>query len=183
MPFASAPVPRRWLGLIGKEHGANKSRGKKQVYNPEEEAEKAIYRSENGKIYHPSEHILGALIKGGVAFKFEGKKTYKDCMKAGVVVEPECIPLLDKDGKQFKTWDEIDARNVVIQRARVIRWRPRFNDWKMAFTISIIDEDNIPVSTLKDILERAGTIGIGDYRPRFGRFQVTKFQEADNGKV
>ena len=57
------------------EHGINVKKAKKKIYNPEEEAEKATYRDKNGEIYQPSEHILGALIKAAVSFKFEGKKT------------------------------------------------------------------------------------------------------------
>ena len=40
------------------EHGANKSRAKKKVYVPEEEAEKLLFRAKDGTVYHPSEHIL-----------------------------------------------------------------------------------------------------------------------------
>jgi len=65
----------------------------------------------------------------------------------------------------------------VIQRARVLKWRPKFNQWKLQFTITILDETNISPANVKEILEKAGaTKGIGDYRPRFGRFMVTKFK-------
>jgi len=155
------------------EHGANKVTGKKKVYIPQEEAEKALYRDKKTEeIVHPTEHIFGALIKAGTAFKFEGKKTFKDIIKAGLIVEPEYVPL------NKKKWDEIDTRPVVIQRARVMKWRPRFNQWKIEFEIQILDDENISIPLLKQILERAGTYhGIGDYRPRFGRFMVTEFNE------
>ena len=159
------------------EHGLETSKAKKKVYVPEEEANKSLYKNEDGSIYQPSEHILGALIKSGTTFKFEGKKTYKDIMKADIVVEPDNIPLLNIDGTPKTTYDEIDSRGVVIQRARITRCRPKFNEWKINFTIEIIDDENLSVSTLKEIMEKAGKIGIGDYRPRFGRFIVTSFQE------
>jgi len=159
-------------------NGANKSRAKKKVYDPEEEAETALFRGKDGNIYHPSEHIFGAMVKSAVYFKFEGKKTYKDIIKRGVIVEPFEIPLMDEKGEVYKGWDEIDTRRVVIQRSAITRWRPLFHEgWKLKFNISIIDDENLAPSTLKEILERAGTIGIGDYRPRFGRFQVTSFKE------
>ncbi len=155
------------------DHGENQNKAKKKIYVAEEEAKKALYTdSDTGKIVHPSEHIYGALIKAAVYFKFEGKKTYKDIIKAGIVLEPEYIPL------NKENWDEIDCRPVVIQRARVARWRPRFNDWKLTFNINILDDENLQISLLKDILDRAGKYhGIGDNRPRFGRFIVTNFQE------
>ncbi len=153
------------------EFGENKSKAKKKVYNPTEEAEKSLYKNPKGEIYQPSEHIYQSMIKASTDFKYEGKKTYKDVITSGVIVEPEEIPLIS--GKY-----EIDARPVVIQRARVMCWRPRFNKWSLKFTITILDDENISLPVVKEILEKAGaTKGIGDYRPRFGRFMVTSFKE------
>lgn len=154
------------------EHGANKSTGKKKVYDPVKIATKKLYKDAEGNICAPSEHIYSAMVKAGVDFKFEGRKTYMDIIKAGITVEPELIPM------NKESWDEIDARPVVIQRARVMGWRPRFNEWELSFKILILDDENIPVSTLKEILDRAGQRkGVGDYRPRFGRFQVIEWKE------
>ena len=101
-------------------------------------------------------------------FKFEKKRTYKDVITSGIIVQPEEIPLI------FEGQYEIDARGAVIQRSRIVRWRPRFNKWQLVFSITILDDENISVPTLKEILEKAGASkGIGDYRPRFGRFMVT----------
>jgi hypothetical protein len=158
------------------EHGEHKVRKKTQNYDPKEEAKKALYLDEKGMIYQPAEHIQGALVKAGVSFKFEGKKTYKDLMKSGIIVEPDAIPL------HKKTWDEIDKRPVVINRARVIRYRPMFNEWELTFRITVLDE-SIALPLLKEILDYAGNrVGIGDYRPKFGRFIVTKFEELKEEK-
>lgn len=165
------------------EHGVNKTKAKTTVYEPEKKAETASYKDEDGKIVHPTEHIYAASIKAGSYFKFQGRKTYKDPVKGGVVFTPEYVPILDSQGREYSTWDEIDARGVVVSNARIIRWRPRYNEgWRLQFQIQIIDDDNIAPSALKDILDKAGSIGIGDYRPRFGRFQVTKWEE-DNGQL
>lgn len=152
------------------EHGANKSRKKTKVYDPKIEAEKALYRDVEGKIYEPSEHLYQAMVRASVDFKFEGKKSFKDVISSGILVQPDQIPL-GSDGY------EIDTRAAVIQRSRIIRWRPRFNKWKLNFQINILDDENIPVHVVKEILDRAGERGIGDYRPRFGRFMVTAFKE------
>ena len=155
------------------EHGENKKVSKKKIYIPEEEAEKACYRGKDGMLYQPSEHIYQAMVQASTDFKFEGRKTYKEVVKAGIVVEPEFIP------HNKNTWDEIDARRVNVQRSAVVRWRPRLNEWELEFDIQIIDDENITPSILKDILDRAGQLkGIGDYRPRFGRFQVVSWEEA-----
>jgi hypothetical protein len=164
------------------DHGENKSTKKKRIYIGEDDAEKALYRDNKGQICQPTEHIFGCLIKAATDFKFEGKKTYKDVVKRGIIIEPELTHLLDKKGNPYKKWDSIDARRAVIQRAAIIKWRPLFQTgWKCRFTITIIDEDSLASQALKEILDKAGYVGIGDYRPRFGRFQVTQWQE--NGKI
>ncbi len=156
------------------EHGENTSKSKKKVYDPKVEAQRCLYKNANGDIYQPAEHIFQSMVKAAVDFKFEKKRTYKDVVISGILVEPDEIPLI------FNGSYEIDARGAVVQRSRIVRWRPRFNNWKLQFTIDILDDENISVPTLKEILERAGTTkGIGDYRPRFGRFMVTKFSETE----
>jgi len=135
------------------------------------EAELALYKDEAGKIYQPAEHILGALIKAAGDFKItgRGKKTYKDLIKSAVVIFPDAIP-------HKKTKWIVDRRPVVVQRARIMRERPRFDDWELNFIIETLDEQ-LPISALKEILDQAGKVGIGDFRPRFGRFMVTEFKE------
>jgi hypothetical protein len=45
----------------------------------------------------------------------------------------------------------------------------------------IVDEDEMPIETLKEIFDVAGrSVGIGDFRPAkggpFGRFMITRFE-------
>jgi hypothetical protein len=89
------------------------------------------------------------MLKAAVDFKFEKRRTYKDVITSGILIQPEEIPLI------ADTY-EIDARGAVVQRARIVRWRPRFNKWKLNFSITILDDENISIPTLKEILERAG---------------------------
>lgn len=153
------------------EHGHNISKATKKVYVPEDEAKKCLY-IRDGKIYQPAEHIYQCMVRAATDFKFSGKKTFKDVITSGIIIEPEEIPLITN-----KTY-EIDIRPVVIQRARVLKWRPKFNQWKLKFKLTILDDTNISPANIKEILEKAGaTKGIGDYRPRFGRFMVTEFKE------
>ena len=142
----------------------------KKVYNSEEDARKALYTDEKGNPIQPSTHFEGAMVKSAVQFKMQGKKTYKDAFRAGVFIEPVNIP------HKIKDW-EIDLMPVVVNRSRIMRSRPKFNNWKLAFQITCIDERIAP-EVIKEILEDAGKfVGIGDFRPKFGRFKVIKFQE------
>lgn len=144
-----------------------------------------LYVTPDGEIYQPATHIDSAMVKAAAGYKIQGArgKTYKDLFKGNVFTSPETIlhnvkapETLDTDtGKQLY----LDVRPVVVQRARVIRVRPCFAPgWNLAFEISVLD-DQIPTNVVNEVLQLAGrTVGIGDFRPRFGRFMVTKFEVA-----
>ena len=127
----------------------------------------------DGKICQPAEHILQAIIKQLSNYKIQGKgkKTFKDIGKGGINVMPEYIE------HKNQNWIT-DSRTVVIPATRgsAVRVRPKFEEWQLNFIIEIFNED-LPIEVLKSALDDAGREGgIGDYRPRFGRFIVTKFK-------
>ena len=147
-----------------------------------EEWREYFYANGNG-IFQPAVHFEAAMVKAAVNYKITGKrgKTYKDLFKAAVFVTPDEIlhnidvpDMLDTDGDKRLY---LDLRPVVVNRARVVRIRPTFSPgWELEFEIECID-DQIDENLLQDVLELAGkTVGIGDYRPRFGRFNVIGFE-------
>jgi hypothetical protein len=147
------------------------------------EWKESLYTTEKGEIYQPANHFELAMVKAATNFKVTGKrgKSYKDLVSANVVIDPERIPFgiivpdqLDTDADKPLY---LDLRPVVIQRARVVRIRPAFKPgWELEFTINVLD-DELPANMLQDILVLAGkTVGVGDYRPKFGRFSVIKFE-------
>lgn len=164
--------------------GASKSTGSKDY---SVEWKEYFYADFDNKIFQPASHIEGSMIKAAVSFKITGKgrKTYKELFKAAVFVTPDeiyhngyTVPDdldLDADKPLY-----LDMRPVVIQRSRVVRIRPAFAPgWKLDFDIEVID-DEVHHNLLQDVLTHAGkTVGIGDYRPRFGRFNVVKFEVHD----
>lgn len=157
------------IDLIGKP----KTTIKGKVFNPEVEVQKCLYRNTKGEIYQPSDHIEGALISVGATINKVGKKTYKDDMKTNIQVLPQEIPF--PKGKDFT----VDIRLCVIAatRGRIPVARPRWDKWEFDFTIRVFDETMLSSEVLKTLLETAGkTKGIGTYRPKFGRFEVTKFE-------
>ena len=143
----------------------------------EKEALQKMYRSSDGKIYQPGEHIWRAIIDAGkkIRVKGAGKATYSKLFGSMIEIEPD---ILIHQNQEF----EIYKKLVVIPstKGRIMRYRPMLKDWKLEFFI--LAEEEIQGSVLKEALEIAGKYGgLGDWRPgkkgKFGKFQVTSFKE------
>lgn len=150
------------------------SRGREEL-TLKEEAERLLYLDKEENIVVPSLCVLGCLRKSAVNFKVpgRGKKTYKDFIYAGIRIEPENIPLITEN-----SW-EIDLKPVVIGTARVVKSKPRFDNWKLNFETEILDVIITP-STLKEMLIDAGKFnGLLDFRPLYGLFELTKFEKIE----
>ena len=143
-----------------------------QSYDNEKLAEESRYCDDDGNLVQPALHIEAAMIKAAANFRFQGKKTFKDPFKSAVFIEPELIP------HESQEWT-IDERPVVVNKSRIIRARARLDSWALSFVILVIDE-RITGAIVKDVLTDAGQYyGIGDNRPRFGRFEVVGFERVE----
>ena len=152
-----------------------KSKAKNQKQT-QDDVESYLYKDTDGTIAQPAIHFISSMKKAGARYQIpgQGKLTYKNLIGSGaVVITPEMIP------HQQPEW-VVDRRPVVIQRGRIVRSRPRFEKWSLQFVMEF-EEDDIPKSVLKEVLEYAGRrVGIGDFRPEcggpFGRFMIVKFK-------
>lgn len=148
----------------------SEEKSRKKEYVPADECKKKLYINSKGELYVPTTMIKAAMISAGSDFAFKGKKTYKQFIKSGIFFDSE-------EAKLTPQKYSIDERPVQIGDARVLGWRPRFDNWKIEFTMNVIDEF-IGSTTLKDILSAAGKYkGIGSYRPEFGRFIVASIEQ------
>jgi len=139
---------------------------------PAEEFEMSAYRrAGDRKFVQPAEHIYQALVKAAAQFQIQGqgKKTYKDDFKGSLLVEPRFILHENQEAVQHQA-------PVRIQRARIVRTRAWLPEWGLSFELKLLD-DHIPLEVIEAVIRVAGErIGVGDYRPRFGRFEVTHFE-------
>jgi hypothetical protein len=159
------------------------SKPTKQI-TAKDEANLALYKW-NGALYFDSEmgpvipdYVLEAVIRDGAKMNSNGKK-----VEAGLQVE-EPVPLI-YDGPRtrkalYKDKRFVDRRVVVVNRGnKIIGTRPRFNVWACEFDVHIL-EDVISTQEVMVALEKAGKYkGMCDYRPKFGRFAVTRFDWTD----
>lgn len=139
------------------------------------EAEKTVYRDEDLGCYIPSKQIRACLVKAGATFKVTGGRgrTFKNMINAVIEVEPDKIPL------KKKNFDYVHQEFVKLRGSdQILRSRPAFEKgWEAEFSLLILDEEQIPVKIMKQIAEYGGKfVGIGDWRPHFGRFEVVEFK-------
>lgn len=132
------------------------------------------YWNENMGWHIPSNVIEQCIVNGAKKIKL-GK-----VMPTAILIEEECIPLkcdAPKDiDEAFKNPAYMDVRNVVVNRSRIMRTRPRFERWRLNFTINV-DESIVNSEDFLSALNYAGSlVGICDYRPekggKYGRFEV-----------
>lgn len=150
----------------------NKTTTRSKEYDPKTEAEKALYKDGDGGIIVPSFCILSCLKEAAKNYQIpgKGKRTFKNYIFAGVRIDPDNIPLISDNG-----W-EIDLKTVVISRSRIVRARPRFDNWSLEFTIEIVDPI-IPPSSMKQFIIDAGKYnGLLDFRPLYGLFELVSFE-------
>ena len=152
---------------------------KTKNYDHKAEAEKLVYKTDKGVLYVPSTAVKGCMINAS-SFKKAGKFALKPIVAGGCRIMPEQIELVDVGNKPIKKYD-IDLRTVVIQRARVVKARPRLNTWKLRFNIKYNDNLIADAEILKQVLEEGGErVGLLDFRPQnqgdFGCYKVTKFE-------
>jgi len=131
-----------------------------------------LYIDEKGP-YLPGVNIEASMIGGGKLSKLGTQ------LKRSVeVLDEKCY--LEYDGPKGlqALWDAgfYDARSVKVQQARLMRYRPMFRQWAAVCEIAY-DPQTINKEQVIKCLEDGGMYcGVGDYRPKFGRFTVEEIK-------
>ena len=160
------------LNPLTKEHKALTGKRKKTDDDHEAIAKSSwaasLYIDEDGP-YIPGVMLESCMVNGGKLSKLGAQ------LKRSAEVLDEKCPLKYKGPKTMEElWKAgfYDARSVKVSTSRVMRYRPIFREWEIEATIAY-DQESIDKSDVKRSLEDAGAfVGIGDYRPKFGRFNV-----------
>lgn len=148
----------------------------KKKYDDEEEARLRVYKDGDDKFVHPAQSFIRAMVKAVSGRKFGKLFATKAIERNVFLAEPYCV-LLDGNGKPAKKY-AIDRQPCVVGKARILRCRPRWDDWSMKVALDV-DTAVLTKEHVIQALALAGrTIGIGDYRPEkgggFGRFVVVE---------
>lgn len=138
-----------------------------------DDIESYVYRNDSEELCIPGEYLRQAVIH---AAKFRQdprspRKSAMDLFKAGIV----SLTALASLGTV--KWDYEDRRRVVIQRNGVNRTRPAMKaGWSAEFDLMVMLPEYISRDDLNAVISSAGRlIGLGDFRPTYGRFMITQF--------
>ena len=131
-----------------------------------------LYRGASGELVIPADNIERCIQDGA-----KKSRLGKDCQAAVFCVESE-VPIEHADLK-----GEVESlygkpaftlrKGVKVTTSRVIRVRPMIpTGWTMTFNLEY-DETIINRKSIEQAARDAGAlIGLGDWRPKFGRFTV-----------
>lgn len=169
---------------------ASKKRGKSaedhEAVAAAEFAGSLYYSTKIGRVAIPAMMIEAAIRDGGKAHKLG--KTMRYSVSVRSTIGSEDAPVfdipLDYDGptkpedlyadQRFR-----DRRQVSVGQSKVMRTRPRFDEWSLTFIVDI-DAESVDPAVVHRALEMAGRrVGIGDFRPTFGRFIVDSFEQVE----
>jgi len=152
----------------------SKSKAKKgSAEKKSDDVESYVYRNDKKELCIPGEYLRGAVV-GAAKFQQDPRsprKSAADLFKAAIISLTELASLGVKD------WDLLDKRRVVIQRNAITRSRPCMREgWKATFVLQVQLPEYIDQALLHATITAAGKlIGLGDFRPSYGRFQINNF--------
>lgn len=137
---------------------------------PEEQAEAVASRLPDGQLYLPAHALFRAAVEAAENLALKR-------VVAAALMFPGAALTFTPRLERF----QVDARSVVLPGTgrRVMRYRPRLDDWALETRVDIDDEILDP-RLCRSIIETAGRReGVGDYRPGrggpYGRFDVVKW--------
>jgi hypothetical protein len=135
--------------------------------------ESYLYRNDAGEIALPGEYLRQAIIH---AAKFKQdprspRKSAMDLFKAAVIT---LTPLASLHAMEP---DYFDRRRVMVQRNGITRTRPAMRDgWRAEVELMVNLPEYVPPVLLRQVIDDAGRlIGVGDFRPTYGRFTVSNW--------
>ena len=139
----------------------------------------AIYRLTDGRLGLPGMNLTAALCEAAryAQDPRSPRKSARDLVRASVVPLDGIAPFVP----DRRTWDYEDARRIAVQRARVTRVRPALTEgWRVRFSLLVNSPEYMTPEFLHALVSSAGRlVGLCDFRPTYGRFEVSHFETVD----
>jgi hypothetical protein len=139
-----------------------------------DDVESYVYRTSDGEIGVPGRNFEACLREAGRSLPDprSPRKSARELVQSAIQIEPFLASL----GRTH--WDAVDVQRAVVQRNAISRARPMFREgWSVTFDVVVLAAEYIDAAWLHDLISRAGRfIGLGDFRPDYGRFRMHSFR-------
>ena len=126
-------------------------------------------------------HIPGENVEACLREAAKIRRLGTSFKRAVMVSEISCKLRFPDEGKTLdqlekKFLDYSFTKSVVVSRARIMRVRPMFKEWAIECSVSffpdVVDREQI----LQSAQEAGLMVGLCDWRPRFGRFDIKEIK-------
>jgi hypothetical protein len=143
----------------------------------------SLYYDQEIGIYIPTENVRACIVEGarvsklGVQAETGIEVIAYGANEAAIPFEyegPKDPEKLWNSRKKDGSSDFIFTRGVRVNQARIMRTRPRFHKWSIPFIVEIDTELLNPDQAIQAMIHAGLRKGLGDWRPRHGRFTVTQ---------
>lgn len=133
-----------------------------------------VHRDENGDLFIPRWNLKQSLINGC-------KSKFKRQTQVINLVKAACFPGDSGFGRKdhdfiHECWGRVPPRTGAL----VTVWRPAMREgWTLPISLTITDH-RLTADQVRLSLEEAGLmVGLGSWRPEYGRFVVSSFEASD----
>lgn len=134
------------------------------------EWEAGAYWKDGMGLYIPAENVEATIINGAKANK-KGKDIQKYVDITDLYIPFEYGEDLTKE-ELIQNYEYRDTRIMTVMRSKILRTRPRFDQWVIEFNLRY-NEEKIDIETIINAMEYAGLyVGLCDSRPKYGKFSV-----------
>ncbi len=143
--------------------------------------ESYVYRDAKGDICLPGVYVYGAMCdkkNGAAKYRQDPRSPRASAVK---LFQAAVAPMTEMSSLGSANWDYLDERRAVVQQQGITRQRPAFNaGWKAQFQFVVNLPEYVSPLFFHDVLSLAGkAVGVADFRPTYGRFQIVQFEVLD----
>lgn len=142
------------------------------------EFEGSLYFDDKIGPYIPTDMLQAVLEKGATKRKLG--KTFKACVGVDMPMDADGFALKYQGPRTIDgLWasrDFVFVKGARVSNKRVMRTRPRFPKWSLTFGVEVLS-DGVTKEQLATAISDAGLYeGMGDWRPRYGRFVLKEIR-------
>jgi hypothetical protein len=130
-----------------------------------------LYVDREGWLILPASILESAIQEGAKKQKlgkaFKSSVFVDDDAKLDIGVKKKAVDLWGDDNYR-------DTRGVKVGMARIMRTRPIFTDWSATIVVTFDNEQVNLQDVNRAVIDTGSKVGLCDYRPKFGRFEIVE---------